>query len=963
MSLRLRIVLLVLLATLTPAALLGTYLVEHRRNDIGQATRNLDALARYAAGDLGDKVSGTVQLLHGLSRAADLDAADQGVCSTFLHDVLGRYPQYTGLLTIRPDGQLHCDSLRSGRTLELADRAYFRQARDSGAPAIEAAFGRLTGIAVLQVAYPARDQQGVLRFVLLASLNLAQFAAQVATASPHPGMVVLIWDDKGTLMLRVPDDGPRKLAGTAQADSTLYRYVQSAPAGATAELPGPDGTVRFWAHSVLPVASGAGLRIAVGIPRAVLFEEADALLRQALILLASVSLLVFIGALLLAELGIRRPIARIAAAAAGQGGGDFSVRIGQPYPRGELGGLMATLDATAASVQAQQAEIGRQAEELRGTNRTLRMLSAINSTIVREHDRGCLLAEACRIATEEGQFPIAWAGLLERGTMQVEPVAWAGVTREYVESLPRAAADPANVIGQVFRDRRAVVVNDIAAAPRLVMGKTALALGSRSFASFPLFVSGAVAGVFVLHAPVADFFDAQEMQLLGELAGDVSFALEFIEKSEKLEYLAYHDALTGLPNRTLFHERLSQVLDSAVHDGHNLTVVVADIERFRRINDTFGRPAGDELLRQIADRGRRTLPNPLWLARIGSDHFAYMITDLSDPGDIARRVLQAHQALFDQSFRLEETDVRVAARFGIAVVSTNGADADTLIANAEAALGKAKAGGERYMFHVPQMTEWAVEKLALENLLRRALEKGEFVLRYQPKVDLKTRRLAGVEALLYWQSPELGLMPRLKFVPLLEETGLILQVGAWALRQAATDHRAWREAGLNPPRLAVDISPVQLRQRDFVQVVGRAVAAGGTPPGIDLEITESELIEDIEGYILKLEEVRALGIGLAIDNFGTGHSSLANLARLPVQALKIDRVFIKAMLNDPQTMTMVSTIISLAHSLRLTVIADGVDTEDQAKMLRLLRCDQMQGRVFSRSVPQEELLQLLRQER
>lgn len=955
-----------LLATLTPAVLFGTHLVDLRRNEIAEGTRNLDALAKYAAGDLGNKVSGTVQLLHGLSRAADLDATDRRACSAFLHEVLGRYPQYTGLLTIRPDGQLHCDSLRTGRKLDLNDRAYFKQARDSGEPAIEAAFGRLTGTAVLQVAYPARDQQGVLRFVLLASLNLAQFVAQVATASPHSGMTVLIWDNKGTLMVRVPDDGPRKLAGTAQVDSALYRHVQSAPAGATAELPGPDGIVKFWAHSMLPGASGAGLRIALGIPRAVLFEKADALLRQALMLLASVSLLVFIGALLVAERGIRRPIARISAAAYRQGEGDFSVRVGRPYPRGELGGLMATLDTTAAAVQAQQAEIGRQAEELRGTNRTLRVLSAINSTIVREHDRGRLLAEACRIATEEGQFPIAWAGLLERGTMQVVPVSWAGVSREYFESMPRAAEDPAHVIGQVFRDRHPVVVNDIAAAPSLVMGKAALALGSRAFASFPLFVSGAVTGVFVLHAPTAGFFDDQEMRLLGELAGDISFALEFIEKSERLQYLVHHDALTGLPNRTLFHERLGEILASALGEGRKPTVVVADIERFRRINDAFGRPAGDELLRQIAARGSRTLKDPHWLARVGSDHFAYMIADLSDPDAIARRVLQAHDALFDEPFNLGGTDVRVAARFGIAVASADGADgadADALFANAEAAVGKAKAGGERCMFHVPQMTELAVEKLARENLLGRALEKGEFVLRYQPKVDLKTRRIAGIEALLHWQSPELGLVPRLRFVPLLEETGLILQVGAWALRQAALDHQAWRDAGLNPPRLAVDISPVQLRQRDFVQVVSHAVAAGGTPPDIDLEISESLLIEDVEGYIRKLGEVRALGVGLAIDNFGTGHSSLANLARLPMQALKIDRSFIKAMLNDPQTMTMVSTIISLAHSLRLTVIADGVDTEDQAKMLRLLRCDQMQGRVFSPSVPQEELVRLLRQER
>ena len=287
---------------------------------------------------------------------------------------------------------------------------------------------------------------------------------------------------------------------------------------------------------------------------------------------------------------------------------------------------------------------------------------------------------------------------------------------------------------------------------------------------------------------------------------------------------------------------------------------------------------------------------------------------------------------------------------------------DTLFRNAEAALKMAKASGDRYLFYTQAMNEHVAEKMALENRLRQALEKDEFVLHYQPKVDLETRSIVGVEALIRWQSPELGLVAPMKFIPLMEETGLILPVGTWALKRASLDHRNLVNQGLKASRVAVNVSSIQLRQRDFVGSVEQAIMEGVAPTGIDLEITESLIMEDIQGTIEKLKAVRGLGVTIAIDDFGTGYSSLGYLAKLPVQTLKIDRSFIITMLKEPDTMMLVQTIISMAHSLKLNVVAEGVDSEDQAKILRLLRCDQMQGYLFSRPVPFDQLIALLTKE-
>src|SRR5947209_12920838 len=488
-------------------------------------------------------------------------------------------------------------------------------------------------------------------------------------------------------------------------------------------------------------------------------------------------------------------------------------------------------------------------EKILRLTRIYAVLSGINALIVRVRDREELFRDACRIAVEAGKFKLAWVGVVDREAARVKPVAWHGGEEDYFQLMPLALNESVpeqyGLAGRAIRERRAMVVEDMAKDPRVLLRKEASVRGFHSLVVLPLLVSEEAVAVLALYATEVGFFDEEEMKLLIELSGDISFALDHIAKAEKLDYLAYYDSLTGLANRSLFHERLVQYVSAAHSEKSRLALEVVVVGWLKIINDSLGRQAGDELLRQIAERIEGHA-GPIRMARISADRFAIVRTGASSESEVARLVEQWLAECFGPPYVVSGTELRVSAKAGVALFPNDGADADALFQNAEAALKKAKATGERYLFHTQQMTERIGEKLALENKLRQALEKEEFVLHYQPKVDTATRRIDSVEALIRWQSPELGLVPPMQFIPLLEATGLILEVGAWALRRAVVDHRTWTEQGLPAPRISVNVSPIQLRKRDFVATVEEALKFGALPPGIDLEITESLVMEDIE---------------------------------------------------------------------------------------------------------------------
>ncbi len=603
-------------------------------------------------------------------------------------------------------------------------------------------------------------------------------------------------------------------------------------------------------------------------------------------------------------------------------------------------------------------------------NRVYAVLSGINALIVRARTKGELFAEACRLAVDQGDFQLAWIGCPAAGSERIAPVAWAGDDFMVTQLLRDDAENPnegVTLLSAAARLNRPQVCNDLDTGnEKIPYRKEMMARGYRSIVVLPLTIQDRAMGCLVLGTEECGAFDAAEMRLLVELAGDISFALDHIEKAEKLDYLAYYDSLTGLANRTLFLERVSQRISLAGEGEGQFAVVVADPERFDTINDTFGRSQGDALLKEMADRLSRGSAGANAAARLGSDQFATVIPYTGDASIAARLFDEQRHAWVGSPFRIDGSEINLSLRAGIALYPQDGGDAETLLRNANAARMRAKSTGDRVVFFTQQISERIAERLSMETRLRRALENEEFVLHYQPKVDLETRKLEGVEALIRWQSPELGLVPPDKFITLMEETGMIVDVGAWVLRRASLDHAVWLERGLRAPRIAVNVSTVQLRRADFVNVVRDAIAPGmmetldfdGRRTGIDIEVTESLLVEGAEANIEKLRAIRDLGIGIAIDDFGTGYSSLSYLTRLPVESLKIDRSFTMAMLDDPGVMTLVSTMITLAHSLKLNVIAEGVESEEQAKILRLLRCDQMQGYLISKPLPFEAVTQL-----
>ena len=306
----------------------------------------------------------------------------------------------------------------------------------------------------------------------------------------------------------------------------------------------------------------------------------------------------------------------------------------------------------------------------------------------------------------------------------------------------------------------------------------------------------------------------------------------------------------------------------------------------------------------------------------------------------------------------------MSARAGIALFPADGEDVDTLFRNAEAALKKAKLSGDRYLFYTPEINTRMAENMLLENGLRGALAHGGLALHYQPKVDLNTRQICGLEALMRWSGPNGGPVPPVKFIPILEETGLIIEAGRWALERAVADFQRWRASGLQVPRIAVNVSPVQLRQKDFVATVVHVLqGAPDTAGALEIEITESLIMQDIAANIEKLQAIRETGVEVAIDDFGTGYSSLSYIAQLPINTLKIDRAFIMNLARNPGDVSIVSTIISLAHSLDLRIIAEGVETMEQANLLRLLKCDEMQGYLFSPAVPADQIEVFLREKK
>jgi diguanylate cyclase (GGDEF)-like protein/PAS domain S-box-containing protein len=430
---------------------------------------------------------------------------------------------------------------------------------------------------------------------------------------------------------------------------------------------------------------------------------------------------------------------------------------------------------------------------------------------------------------------------------------------------------------------------------------------------------------------------------------------------EQIRSLAYHDSLTGLPNRLLFADRLAMAVAQAHRQEQKLGVLFLDLDRFKVINDSLGHTLGDRLLQVVAERIEESLREGDTVARLGGDEFTLLLPGIAraeDAAKVAEKVLESLR----RPLPLDGRELFVTGSVGISVYPDDGIDPETLVKNADAAMYRAKdQGRDTYQLYTAAMNATAVERLALENSLRRALAQNELVLYYQPLIELSTGRAYGVEALLRWNRPGKGLVLPDDFIPLAEVTGLILPIGPWVWRTACEQVKRWQESGRPDLRLAVNLSARQFQQPDVAAQVTRALRETGfAPDHLDLEITESYAMQNPDAAIQTLRELKAVGVGLSIDDFGVGHSSLSHLKRLPIDTLKVDRSFIRDVTTDPDAAAIVTAVIAMARTLRLQVVAEGVETEAQRVFLAGQGCDRAQGWLFSRAVPAEECAKYLR---
>lgn len=592
----------------------------------------------------------------------------------------------------------------------------------------------------------------------------------------------------------------------------------------------------------------------------------------------------------------------------------------------------------------------------------LQMLSGINSALVRIQNRDEILAETCRLAHRLGGYTVAMVALINPATRLARPVGWAGYDflAHPEQEFPVAdhEAGDSSLMGRVIRSGATVLCNDIEHFPHVIDGRGALlAAGVRSLACLPLRVDNTPVGAMLVGTHADAMIAQDELLLLEEVASNLSFALQYLDKRDAVRFLSYFEPLTGLAKRALFCERLTRLLTRGAESLPRLGVTVFDIAHLSVINDSFGRHTGDRLLQCVADRLKRHFPDTEQLAHLGGGTFVCVNALRQHADGEAHALHEDITRVFARPFSVDGRAIVAEVKVGLACYPEDAREANQLVQNAEAALKQARTLGERYLHHRIEMNSDLARRVSMEQRLRSALENGQFLLHYQPKIALQGGRIAGLEALLRWQDPENGLTSPAIFLPLLESAGLMAATGAWVLRQAASDCRDWRRRGLPPVRVAVNISPPELRRRNIAGEIIEAIGdlAGYTDWGIDLEITEGVLSGDSSSCVHALRLLRAAGVRIAIDDFGTGFSSLGRLSELPIDTLKIDRSFTSRLPSERKSCTLVSTIIGLAHAFDMTTIAEGVENRAQMDYLVREGCDESQGYLHCRPLPRAEL--------
>jgi len=626
------------------------------------------------------------------------------------------------------------------------------------------------------------------------------------------------------------------------------------------------------------------------------------------------------------------------------------------------------IGTTFKSMNTMASRIHQREQSIKQANILYKILSMTNELLLRRVGTEQIYQEICHIAVTHGQFNLAWICLLDAENTQLNTIAVEGSDAKFVKGIglkeDANKAYPKGIKNYIL-EGRTVIINDLQHSD--LSGHWATFSQQSevlSTAQVPLVVNTEVIGVLSVCSANCDYFRTEVINLLQEVCRDVAFALDINNKeqeriatAEQVTYLSQHDQLTSLPNRNWLLKRLQQVVAGAIHHGHIGALLYVDLDNFKLINDSLGQQIGDEVLRQTASDIVHCLKEEDSVVRGSGDEFIVLLEELSDDADDARKQVQTVADNIQSKLRIsriiDQNRIDIYASIGIALFPFDNKDASELIQCAATALHVAKQDGKNSSrFYHREMQLVLNKRLTLEADLRLALERQEFEMYYQPKIDVFDKTMSGAEGLIRWNHSEKGLISPDQFIPVLEESGQIIPVGSWVIHEVfsqVSEVFSQQKTHQEGSRFAINVSPLQFKQADFVAIVQRAIEETGVDPNlIELEITENLLISDAGNLIKKMTQLKELGIHFSLDDFGTGYSSLSYLKQLPLDVIKIDRVFISTMLEESSSADIVETILEIARRFHLDVIAEGVETEQELEFLKLRHCDLIQGYLFSK---------------
>ena len=907
-SLRARVLVLIVIAVLPWVSAIGYHLWESRTQVLDDALGQALQLSHAAATQQNQAVSNAHSLLRVLSALPEIRAGEPEACRKQLADIHGQADNYVNIVVTDANGKLLCAAKGSGKT-NFSDRDWYTEViRKPRFVVGRYIVGRILGQSVLPASYPIIGSGNTVERVVMTAIDVAWLDQLLRETRLPEGVVVSMLDTEGTVLAQQP--GGADSVGKPYHLPGMVKVIPAGNKNGSGEAMGSDGVPRLFAYTRLSGGAGNGATgfVAVSIPTDSVLAVADRAFSVNLRLLLGLSVLGLLGTWYVTDRLVLRRMRGMIATARRIAAGDFAARTELGHGSSELSELARAFDEMAASLQ-------------QFFEQTQRVMEVAPEAFVVSDEHGCIVMVN---AQTEKLFGYSRDELLGQSVEMLLPQRTHALHAQHRQTYLAAP---------VVRDMG--VRRDLAAR-------------RKDGTEFPVDIS---------LGPL----QTDKGRLIISAVRDISERKEF---ESRILHQATHDALTDLPNRVMFREHVARAMLHATRSEKLMAVLFLDLDGFKNINDTLGHEAGDELLKSVTDRLAGVLRQDDLVGRQGGDEFTVLLQGVRTVQDIVM-IVEKLLAAIAEPFALGSNEMHVTASVGITVFPFDDNEVESLLRNADTAMYQAKEAGKNcFRFYTAEMNTAMRERMEIENGLRHALEQGQFSLQYQPQTSIENGRVVGVEALLRWRHPELGMISPEKFIPVAEESGMIVPIGEWVLRTACRQAKAWEAAGLARLKVAVNLSARQFRQSNLLEMIGQVLQETGLDPQsgmLELELTESMVMRNVEESVVTLNSLHEMGLQLSIDDFGTGYSSLSYLKRFPINTLKIDQSFVRDISNDPEDAAITVAIVDLAHSLKLNVIAEGVETREQLEFLRAISCNEAQGYYFSRPLAPDALEKFLRE--